>query len=258
MFTGLSKVVEATAFVALLSLGLVDRKGLAESWVLPVVGGFLVIANYVLLTLAYRRGDLSFVYPISRGAVLVFLPPLAYVFMGERLDLFGWSALAIIVVGIACVQLPGFIAAAPPQGVPYAASAYAILAAAVAAGYTIWDKRAVQTLAPLGYFGAYTVLVGFTYAFYLLRAIPAAEVKATWRDHRPAIVQVAVLNSGSYLLALIALQTGKASYVIALRQLSIAAGALLGWMVLGESVPVTRRFGIGLVVAGAVLLALAR
>jgi drug/metabolite transporter (DMT)-like permease len=222
-----------------------------------VVGGLLVIANYVLLTFAYRRGDLSFVYPISRGAVLVFLPPLAYVFMGERLDLFGWSALAIIVLGIACVQMPGDIRSAPP-GAPYAATTYALLAAAVAAGYTIWDKRAVQTLAPAGYFAAYTVLVGIAYAAYLDRAVPRVEIARAWNRHRSEIVQVAALNSGSYLLALIALQTGKASYVIALRQLSIAAGALLGWMVLGESVPLTRRFGIGLVVAGAVLLALAR
>jgi drug/metabolite transporter (DMT)-like permease len=228
---------------------------------LPVVGGFLVIANYVLLTLAYRSGDLSFVYPISRGAVLVFLPPLAYVFMGERLDLFGWSALAIIVLGIACVQLPAANTAAPfasRKPAPYAASAFALLAAAVAAGYTIWDKRAVQTLAPAGYFAAYTVLVGIAYAAYLGRAVPRAEIARAWSTHRSEIVQVAALNSGSYLLALVALQTGKASYVIALRQLSIAAGALLGWMVLGESVPLTRRFGIGLVVAGAVLLALAR
>lgn len=223
---------------------------------LPAVGALLVIANYVLLTLAYRHGDLSYVYPISRGAVLVFLPPLAYAFTGERLDVLGWSALAVIVFGIACVQLPGF-GTAPARGAPYA-SAFALLAALVAAGYTIWDKRAVQTLSPLGYFAAYTVLVGIAYALYLVRAIPTAEIKSTWRDHRRAIVQVAVLNSGSYLLALIALQTGKASYVIALRQLSIAAGALLGWRALGESLPFPRRFGIGLVVAGAVLLALAR
>jgi uncharacterized membrane protein len=140
--------------------------------------------------------------------------------------------------------------------VPYA-SALAVAAAAVAAGYTIWDKRAVQTLTPLGYFAAYTVIVGIAYAAYLLRATAPSEIRATWRGHRGAIVQVAALNSASYLLALIALQTGKASYVIALRQLSIAAGALLGWALLGESLPFPRRFGIGLVVAGAVLLALA-
>lgn len=257
--------MEAAAFVALLASGLIDRSHIAEAWVLPVVGAFLVIVNYVLLTLAYRHGDLSFVYPISRGAVLVFLPPLAYFFTGERLDILGWAALAIIVFGIVCVQVKG-VSTAPHKGVPYdrgnavpyAASVFALLAAAVAAGYTVWDKRAVQTLAPTEYFAAYTVLVGVAYAAYLLRAIPAAEVKTTWRDHRSAIVQVAVLNSGSYLLTLIALQTGKASYVIALRQLSIAAGALLGWLVLGEALPSSRRFGIGLVVAGAVLLALAR
>ena len=267
VFTGLSKIVEAVAFLLLFAFGLIDHARINSQWVLPVVGALLVIANYVLLTLAYRHGDLSFVYPISRGAVLVFLPPLAYVFAGERLDPFGWAALTVIVVGIVLVGLRSAPSApsAPHKVVPYGrenatsyAAIFALMAAVVAAGYTIWDQRSVQALSPLGYFAAYTVLVGIAYALYLVRAIPTPDLKATWRDHRAAIIQVAVLNSTSYLLALFALQTGKASYVIALRQLSIAAGALLGWALLGETLPVSRRFGIGLVVAGAVLLALAR
>ncbi|MEO8682926.1 MAG: hypothetical protein ABI665_28015, partial [Vicinamibacterales bacterium] len=118
IFTGLSKAVEAAAFAVLLAAGLIDRAGLAGNWVLPVVGALLVIVNYALLTLAYRHGDLSLVYPISRGAVLVFLPPLAYAFTGERLDVLGWSALAVIVFGIACVQWPGIRGMAPLKGCP--------------------------------------------------------------------------------------------------------------------------------------------
>ena len=67
-----------------------------------------------------------------------------------------------------------------------------------------------------------------------------------------------MLNIGSYLLALVALQTGQASYVIALRQLSIAVAAILGWRLLGESFPEPRRVGLGLVVLGCVLLGLTR
>lgn len=135
---------------------------------------------------------------------------------------------------------------------------YAILAALVAACYTVWDKRAVQTLSPLTYFTAYTVLVGAAYVMMLRRSVPAAALRDAWRLEWKVSAQVAVLNTASYMLALTALQTGKASYVIALRQSSIAAGAMLGWWLLRETVPASRRVGIALVVTGCVLLALAR
>jgi uncharacterized membrane protein len=122
----------------------------------------------------------------------------------------------------------------------------------------VWDKRAVQVLTPIGYFAAYTVLTAIAYGAYLFAATPRAALASAWARDRSPIIQVAALNSASYLLALTALQSGKASYVIALRQLSIAGGAVLGSMVLRESLPPLRIIGVCLVVAGAVLLALAR
>ena len=51
-----------------------------------VVGAAFVLVNYVLLAAAYKRGDLSVIYPVVRGAILVFLPPLAYITLSERLE----------------------------------------------------------------------------------------------------------------------------------------------------------------------------
>jgi drug/metabolite transporter (DMT)-like permease len=248
---GLSKIAEALAMGALLIGGVgTDPAQLPGVWLLPVVGAALVLLNYILLTMAYRHGELSLVYPVSRGAMLVFLPPLAFVTLGERLDATGWIAIAVIVAGIAVMQ--GWTLPRAP------AMVYALLAALVAAGYTAWDKRAVQLLPPLTYFAAYTVLVGVAYAAVIQQTAPTGSVAAAWRSARPTIVLVALLNSGSYLLALFALQEGKASYVIALRQLSIAGGALLGAWLLHEAIPPRRQAGIALVVVGCALLALAR
>jgi drug/metabolite transporter (DMT)-like permease len=259
---GLSKVAEAALLgPLLLAAGAPTLARVLAAWPLPVVGALLVLVNYVLLAAAYRHGDLSLVYPVSRGAILAFLPPLAYVTVGERLDAVGWMGLAAIVAGIACVQLPSFDAGAVRawgRSLRAPATAYALFAALVAACYTVWDKRAVQVLSPLSYFAAYTVLVAAVYGAVLRAQAPAGALGGAWRAHRGPIVQIAVLNSGSYLLALAALQTGKASYVIALRQLSIAAGALLGWRLLGEVLAPPRRVGVAMVVAGCALLALAR
>jgi drug/metabolite transporter (DMT)-like permease len=259
---GLSKIAEAVLLAPLLASGALFPLGaILDQWILPVGGAVLVLANYVLLTAAYRHGDLSLVYPLSRGAILLFLPPLAYLLTGEQLGSRAALAIALIVIGIAGLQLPGLAAADVRtfgRSFRTPATMLAVLAAFVAACYTLWDKTAIRVIPPLAYFAAYTILVGIAYAVLLSRSAGPEQLRAAWRVHRGAVLQVAVLNSVSYLLALIALQTGKASYVIALRQSSIAAGALLGWALLGESIPAPRAAGIGLVVAGCILLAGAR
>lgn len=261
-FIGLSKVVEAVLLVPVLVRSVaIDPYRIIGVWWLPAVGAAFVLLNYLLLTAAYRRGDLSLVYPISRGAVLLFLPPIAFITIGERLDALGWTAIALIVVGIAFLQLESLAPAALRawgRSLCAPATTFALLAAFVAAAYTVWDKEAVQVLEPLVYFAAYTLLVGAAYGLMMRPAARPAALARAWRTCWAAIVAVAVLNSCSYLLALAALRTGKASYVIALRQLSIAFGAALGWWLLGETIPVPRRAGIVLVLGGCVLLGLAR
>ena len=259
---GLSKLVEAMMLAPFLVSGYAASPvRLADTWILPIVGAILVLINYVALAAAYRRAELSVVYPISRGGMLLFLPPLAFLTIGERLSVLGWTALTLIVAGIAMLQIPSFSVATLVKfgdQIHPSATAYALLAAFVAACYTVWDKRAIQVLSPLTYFAAYTVILGIVYALVLALMTRAQSLSKVWRGEWKIITQVAVLNIGSYLLALVALQTGQASYVIALRQLSIAVGAILGWRLLGESFPQPRRAAVGFVVLGCVLLGLTR
>ena len=67
-----------------------------------------------------------------------------------------------------------------------------------------------------------------------------------------------MLNAATYMLVLLALCAGTSSYVIGVRQLSIVWGVLLGHRLLGEPLEAPRRVGVGLLVAGCVLVALSR
>jgi drug/metabolite transporter (DMT)-like permease len=177
----------------------------------------------------------------------MFLPPLAYFTLGERLRPAGWIAIAAIVLGIGVLQ---FWKRDLRHALITPAIAFALASGFVTAANTIWDKWAVQSLPPITYFGAYTVLVGLAYAPFLR---PAASI-GIWRREWRSITQIGLLNSASYTLALVALQSGSASYVISVRQLSIAIGALLGWRWLGEPMPAPRIAGVILVVSGCVLM----
>ena len=82
--------------------------------------------------------------------------------------------------------------------------------------------------------------------------------RTEWRAKRWPIVQVGVLNTVTYMLVLIALRAGTSSYVIAVRQLSIAWGVLLGAWKLGETVGVPRRVGLVLLLVGCILVAMSK
>lgn len=254
----LSKVAEAVLLAPIFLWGFA-----AELPALTTVAWFTGVAatgvglNYVFLAKAYRHGDLSVVYPISRGAILAFLPIAGYVALGERVAPAGVVGLVSIVTGILVLNLPDF-SLASVRGLAVAlrgkATMFAVAAGFVAAGYTVWDKRAVAVMAPFAYMYLYTVLVAIGYVLWLRAQVAPAEVRATWVAHAPSVVAIGMMNTVSYLLILLALRTGVTSYVLGMRQLSIAMGVWMGWGLLKERMTTGRAAGVALIVAGCLVI----
>lgn len=262
-FIALSKAAEALVFLpAFLALAWAAPPG-ALGGVAPfvAVGTGFVLASYVTLGAAYRAGDLSFIYPIARGGALLFLPLLGWLFLGERVGPVGWVAIAAILAGVAVMQLPALTRAglrALGTHLRGPATLLALLMALVLAASTIWDKHAVRSVSLWGYFYGYTAAAGACYLAWVLRADGPARVRAEWRAHGRTALAVGVLNTVSYGLALLALRTGGSTYVVGLRQVSIAVGVWLGARWLGEEVSRPRRVGVALLLAGCVLMAWGR
>jgi drug/metabolite transporter (DMT)-like permease len=260
VFVALSKVAEAVllapAFIWLYARAFPIGQ---STWGLVIVGALLVLFNYASLARAYASGDLSLVYPISRAGILFFLPLFGFVVFRERLSAGGWTALVVIVVGIVVSQLPDFTLASLRALAPRLRSesvGFALAAALFAAIYTVWDKRAIQRMPSFAYFYAYTTIVAIVYMAFVWRRQTAGEVRVVWQSHWSSIVQVGLFNSVTYLLVLIALRNETSSYVVAIRQLSIVWGVLLGRLVLGEAVGRPKQVGIALLLIGCAMVAL--
>jgi len=261
-FIALSKAAEIVCFAPVF----VFLAARTHEWTLGVagfmaVGAALVLFNYGALGKAYAAGELSVVYPISRAGILLFLPALGSIVFRERLTIVGWMSVACIVGGILLLQLTAFTMDAIRSSIARVnrrSVAYSLAAAFSAAVYTVWDKRAVQTLTPFVYFYGYTMLVAVLYLVVVWRRVTFAEIARVWSSHRSSIVQVGIFNTVTYLLVLFALRSGTSSYVVALRQLSIVWGTLLGYFVLGEALPTPRRVGLATLVGGCVLVAFAK
>lgn len=262
-FVALSKACEAVVFLpAFVAVAWRQPPGsMAAVAPYAAVGTLLVLASYATLGAAYRHGDLAFAYPIARGGMLLFLPPMGWLAFGERVGPLGWAAVALIVAGVCAMQLPALSAAGLRtlgRRLTGAPALLALLMALLLAAGAVWDKHAVRRVPLFAYFYAYTAGAAVCYAAATLRADGPRVVRATWAAHGRAAAAVGVLSMTSYGLALAALRAGGSTYVVGLRQLSIAAGVWLGVRYLGERFDAPRRAGVALIVAGCLLMAAGR
>ncbi|MFT5196540.1 MAG: drug/metabolite transporter (DMT)-like permease, partial [Candidatus Promineifilaceae bacterium] len=208
IFIGLSKVSEAVIFL-IPFIFLLNREGYGDSqWLIFVaIASCFVFLNYFFLSQAYKHADLSVAYPISRSSIL-FLPFLAFFFIGERIDAIGFTSIILILMGVLCLQLQEFSRHELGQMAKKLARpgiVFALLAALMAASYTLWDKVAVSRIHPFLYFYSYTFITALFYLVFFGAKFKRTEIKAEWKQKRWQIVAVALLNTFTYLIVLTAL-----------------------------------------------------
>jgi len=231
---------------------------------LALASGVLETAYFIFLSAAYTRGDLSLVYPLARGTA-----PLVAILVGvgllhERLALPAGIGVACLLAGILLVARPW--RALQAAGVEHrGAIGFALATGVTIATYSAVDRLGVRLVLPWVY-GAIlavfatsilwtTVTVGRRVG--LLGPAPEIRPASLWRD---GIAGVSSLTA--YLLILFAYSIAPLAAVAPLRESGIVLAAAWGALRLGESVrgrqAVVRIAAAGLVVAGAVLLAVSR
>ena len=77
-----------------------------EGVLLGVASGFAEAAYFILLAAAYRRGDLSVVYPVARGTAPLLAVLFGVVVLGEQLGLAGSLGVVGLMVGFLVLQRP--------------------------------------------------------------------------------------------------------------------------------------------------------
>ena len=111
------------------------------------VSGVLEVAYFVFLAAAYRRGDLSVVYPLARGRAPLLAVFLGVVVLGERLAPVAWLGVGLLVAGLLVVQRPWRLLGSTTARDDRVAAGFAILTGAMIASYSALDRVGVQ-LAP--------------------------------------------------------------------------------------------------------------
>jgi drug/metabolite transporter (DMT)-like permease len=212
----------------------------AGVWRYLVPSAALELAYVALLAAAYRRYELSVVYPVARGLAPVAALAIAVVAAGARPGRWEIGGVVIVAVGVLLVR-----GAAGGRGV-----ALGLVIAAAIGGYTVLDRYGVMHADPASYLVLVMSLSALAYPpFVGLRRVRAAL--------SPTTVLVGVFSAAAYLLVLLALRRASAPSVSAVRETSVVMAALLAAIFLHERVGPVRLAGAVLVAAGVALLALA-
>lgn len=235
------------------------------SYIPFAVSAVAEIVYFVTLMEGYSHGDLSVVYPISRGAAPLFLSLFNAALFGERLPPLGYLGIIFMVAGVYIASLvPGARAGERLSlflTAPFRdhAARMALVSAFFIAIYSLSDRFAVNgvnSTPPLIY--NFWVYAGNAVTWGVLvwrrgrRNTNMTELRTNWIR----IILGSAMTMGGYVAVLVAFTLASASYVTAGRSVSVIIGALLGTLVLKEGFGRTRVLGAVLMVAGLTLISL--
>ena len=264
-----------TATAGMIAASLVIVPGSAAVWWLlgrpPVppegiavgfVSGLAEIAYFVFLAAAYRRGDLSVVYPLARGTAPLLIVLIGVVVLGERLVPMAAAGVALLLAGLLTVQRPWRLLRGR-HAAERGAAMFALLTALMIATYTSIDRVGSQLVPPWLYAAILWMVgaIGLAGIGWLRPRIAGGAFAPTAPlDLRRAVV-TGMLTLGGYLLVLFALSRAEVAIVGPLRESAVVITAAWGVLVLREAAARReiglRLAGSGLVLAGAAMLAFA-
>jgi drug/metabolite transporter (DMT)-like permease len=202
------------------------------------------LAYTALLAAAYRRAELSLVYPLARGLAPVLVLGFSALVLGAATS--SLEVGGVFAVGLGIILLRGLGRGPAGRGV--------LLAVAIGvciAGYTLVDKHGLRYAEPVSYFEVVLAITSIVY----LAAVAAAKGALPLRTElRPRLVVAGVAMFGAYALVLAALERAPAAPVAAVRESSVLIATALAAVWLRERVGLRRLAGAGVVVGGVLLV----
>lgn len=214
-----------------------------------LIASALIHIGYMsLLMYAFRLGDFGLSYPIARGVAPLLVTVLAAGLVGEHLD--GWqlTGVAVASAGLILVAVWGIRGVDGPP--PWPAILAAVGTGGTIAAYTVVDGIGVRASgSAAGYTGSLMMLQGIAIPLYAYitrgRELFARLRPIAWRG-----LLGGALSVTAYGLVLWAQTRAELGLIAALRETSIIVGAAIATVLFKEPFGAPRLAAAGLMVAG--------
>jgi drug/metabolite transporter (DMT)-like permease len=193
---------------------------------LCVVSSVLETTYLVLLSIAYRRGELSAVYPIARGSAPLLAVGVSLFLLGEHLSAPQLAGVALLLAGIVSVSASQARAKATLP---------ALLTGMAIASYTSVDRIGVRLTAP--WFYAWLLFTLMAIELPIVLAVMSRFLSRAGQGEQLGWGQASVIGGfmwAGYFLVLWALSLAPLAVVAPVRETAIVAVAVWGVWRLGE------------------------
>ena len=223
----------------------------------PIFAGVFVIhvVYKCLQAWAYTKGAYTVVYPVVRGTGPLFTVIGAYILFAETFTLTQWLGVAVLLAGIFGLALYNLVYLQAERDTLPAALGLAVLTGLFVALYTTYDAYGIRATAnPFTFLAWFFFIDGFfmppvAYARYRRMSNPPAIGPLALRGLIGGVV--AIFSFGSIMMATRLDKVGEAAV---LRETSTVFAAIIGWLVLKETVGPRRVALMALIALGAVIV----
>jgi uncharacterized membrane protein len=227
-------------------------------WVIMIASAIFDSLYYGSIARAYKSGDLSIVYPLSRGTAPVFILLWSTLLLKERPSVGGIMGIALIVAGLYFLNLPRLGAWRDSlRAFDSSAPRWALAAGLCVSLYTTTDRVGVGYVSPLLYTYLTMTLMVACMTPGTLRVAGWSGLINEWRSSKFTSMIAGIISMTAYSIVLYAMKTGlPASYAGATREISVIFGTVVGIVLLKEQGTFMRVLGSILVAVGAGTIAL--
>ncbi|HQQ06779.1 MAG TPA: DMT family transporter [Candidatus Omnitrophota bacterium] len=233
----------------------------AAGWGLVFLSSITHFLYQVYLCRTYDLGDLSLTYPIIRSAPL-FVVIMGAVFLKERLSPLAVASIVIIVLGAQMINQKKISIKEFTRSWKHANGSVitaAVMTAFFSALYSVVDKKGVLLIHPVLFFYLFFAVSGLMFGLYVW-LVPNRKVRYLefTKTNAHKIALASLLEFASYVLILFAFRMTNVATVVAIRQISVVFGAMIGIFFLKEKYGKARIFASAVIFIGIYLLVISK
>ncbi len=237
---GITSVLEVTIF---LPLTFTVPFPTLEVWYFLIATVIIHVFYRLNVIYSYRYGDLSYIYPISRGSSCLFVAIISILFLSSDISVAGFVGILIVCIGLFLISYSKNLS------FNFRGFALAISTAILITAYTLVDGVGVRLSEN-----------GFSYIYWLftLNGIPLLIIGLISKDglrkretytFRSGIA-AGIFATSSYAIVVWSMQFIEIAYVSSIREISIVFAAIIGMLFLFEKNAKSRIIPSMLIVSG--------
>ena len=237
---GITSVLEVTIF---LPLTFTVPFPTLEVWYFLIATVIIHVFYRLNVIYSYRYGDLSYIYPISRGSSCLFVAIISILFLSSDISVAGFVGILIVCIGLFLISYSKNLS------FNFRGFALAISTAILITAYTLVDGVGVRLSEN-----------GFSYIYWLftLNGIPLLIIGLISKDglrkretytFRSGIA-AGLFATSSYAIVVWSMQFIEIAYVSSIREISIVFAAIIGMLFLFEKNAKSRIIPSILIVSG--------